>query len=316
MEKVLVITGPTASGKSKLSLELAEYYPIEIISADSMQVYRYMDIGTDKPPIEERQRIPHHLVDIKYPDEPWSVEEFQVLARKAISEIRERGNVPCVVGGTGFYIRALLENYPLYDAPPDWETRKELQRLAQMRGNEAVHAMLRDIDPESWQTLHPNDLKRVIRAIEYYRATGRPISERKHRKLPAPYNALMIGLRWRRQELYERIDNRVEDQFQRGFVEETKRLLEMGYSEDLPSMQGLGYKEICQYLKGLTTLAETKALIKRNTRRFAKRQFTWFSREGGIIWVEMSKDKSWNSAVEEVRRLYEGWISENLPMTE
>jgi len=313
LEKVLVITGPTASGKTRLSLDLAEHYPLEIISADSMQVYRYMDIGTDKPSVEERKRVPHHLIDIKYPDEPWSVEEFQRRAKKAIREIRERNRIPCIVGGTGFYIRAFLRNYPLYDAPPNWELRRRMQRLAQERGKSAVHALLKDVDPESWKSLHPNDIKRVIRALEYYEATGRPISERKNMERSSLYDPLLIGFWWNRQELYERIDERVEEQFKRGFVQETKRLLDMGYSEDLPSMQGLGYKEICDYLKGLSTESETKSLIKRNTRRLAKRQLTWFTKEEGIIWVYRGKDKPWKNTLDEVCLLVDRWISGELP---
>jgi len=313
LEKVLVITGPTASGKTRLSLDLAERYPLEIISADSMQIYRYMDIGTDKPSLEERSKVRHHLIDIKYPDESWSVEEFQRLAKKAIREITARGHIPCIVGGTGFYIRALLRNYPLYDAPPNPELRQKMHQLARERGKPAVHALLREIDPESWKSLHPNDIKRVIRALEYYEATGRPISERKNMNGSSIYVPLLIGFWWNRQELYERIDNRVEEQFRRGFVEETKRLLDMGYSEDLPSMQGLGYKEICDYLKGLSTKSETKSLIKRNTRRLAKRQMTWFAKEEGIIWVDRGKDKPWKKTLNEVCLLVDRWISEKLP---
>lgn len=309
LNKLLVITGPTASGKSRLSMDLAEHYPIEVVSTDSMQIYRYMDIGTDKPSAEDRQRVPHHLIDIKYPDEPWSVEEFQRLAQDAISDIHSRGRLPCVVGGTGLYVRALLQGYPLKDAPPDWTFRVKMRELALRMGNQAVHALLKDVDPEAYSSLHPNDLKRVIRALEYYRATGRPISERKLSSSPPPYDVLMLGILWERNELYERIDTRVEEQFRRGFVDEVRNLLDMGYSEELRSMQGLGYKEICYYLRGLTTLDETKELIKRNTRRFAKRQFTWFSREKGIVWIEAGKDKPWSQTLEEARNVIESWLS-------
>jgi len=266
-----------------------------------------MDIGTDKPSLEERSRIPHHLVGIRYPDERWSVEEFQREASKAIEGIWARNSIPCVTGGTGFYIRALLRNYPLENAPPNLDLRNRLRKMAEEKGNQAVHALLKDTDPESWKSLHPNDLKRVIRAIEYYDATGKPISERKRIQTRSPYDYLMIGIRWPRQELYRRIDNRVDDQFRRGFVEETERLLDMGYSEDLPSLQGLGYKEICYYLRGLLTLEETKNLIKRNTRQFAKRQFTWFAREIGIIWVTMDQDTTWQAGIDRVETLVDQW---------
>ncbi len=308
MTKVLVITGPTASGKSRLALDLAEIYPIEIISADSMQVYRYMDIGTDKATPEQMKQVPHHLVDIKYPDEPWSVSEFQMLAREAVADITSRGRLPCIVGGTGFYIRALLYDFPLRDAPPDQKLRQELKVLAERRGPAVVHEMLKDIDPESYQTLHPNDLKRVIRAIEYYRATNRPISERKYLKKKRIYDSLMLAIQWDRKELYEKIDDRVDEQFERGLVEEVLNLLKMGYSEELNSMQGLGYKEIIWMLKGLATEAETKDILKRNTRRFAKRQFTWFAKEEGIIWLPFGKHKTRSQLIEEARRLIDEWL--------
>ena len=301
--KIVAIVGPTASGKTALALDLASMIPLEVISADSMQIYRGMDVGTDKPSREDMRRVPHHLVDIKYPDEPWSVEEFQTRARAAASEIRMRGALPCVVGGTGLYVRALVRDYPLVEAPPDPDFRREMTELARRRGREAVHAMLREADPVSWRDLHPNDLKRVIRALEYFRATGKPISERRAMTGGQRFSCLMVGLLRDRQELAERIDNRVEVQFDRGFVEEVQRLLSQGYSEDLPSMQGLGYKEICQYLRGLLTLDETKSLIKRNTRRLAKRQMTWFSREEGINWIYAGKDTPWTKTVDAAKRL-------------
>ncbi|MGI6631987.1 MAG: tRNA (adenosine(37)-N6)-dimethylallyltransferase MiaA [Bacillota bacterium] len=293
MSRILVITGPTASGKSGLAMELARFFPLEIISADSMQVYRYMNIGTAKPTQEEMALVRHHLVDVKDPDEPWSVQEFKERASRAIREILDRKHIPCVVGGTGLYVRALLRDYPLRDAPPDLRFRRDMRNLAKKEGNQAVHALLKDRDPESWARLHPNDHKRVVRALEYFRSTGHPISERQKEKADSPYDALKLGLSWNRQDLGERIDNRVEEQFRQGFVEEVMDLRKMGYKSDLASMQGLGYKEIGLFLDGLCTLEETKALIKRNTRRFAKRQFTWFSREEGIIWLERGQDIAW-----------------------
>lgn len=306
--KVLVIAGPTATGKSAMSLDLALRFPIEVISADSMQIYRGMDIGTDKVSLEDRAKVRHHLIDIKDPDEPWSVEEFKTLASRAIEEISERGHLPCVVGGTGLYIRALLRDYPLQDAPPDWGLRREMAELAKVKGNQAVHALLRDIDPVSYRTLHPNDQKRVIRALEYHKATGRPISERLLVKPSSPYDVLWIGISWNRQLLDERIDNRVEDQWRRGFVQEVQNLLAKDYSEDLASMQGLGYKEVCLMLRGLLTPGEAKALIKRNTRRYCKRQVTWFSREEGINWVSAGNDIAWQSTVDAASALCEAWL--------
>ncbi|MGE5578577.1 MAG: tRNA (adenosine(37)-N6)-dimethylallyltransferase MiaA [Bacillota bacterium] len=308
--KVLVIAGPTATGKSAMSLDLAERFPIEVISADSMQVYRGMDIGTDKVSPEDRARVRHHLIDVKDPDEPWSVEEFKSLASRAIEDISERGGLPCVVGGTGLYIRALLRDFPLQDAPPDWDLRQSMAQLAAEKGNQAVHALLRTIDPVSYRTLHPNDQKRVIRALEYHKATGRPISERLLEKPVSPYDSLWIGISWNRQLLDERIDNRVEDQWRRGFVQEVRGLLEKDYSEDLASMQGLGYKEVCLMLQGLLTPDEAKALIKRNTRRYCKRQLTWFSREEGINWVSAGNDIAWRSTVEAASNLCKEWLGE------
>lgn len=299
LQRLLVITGPTASGKSKLAMDIAQEIPLEIISADSMQVYRYMDIGTDKPSAEDRSKVRHHLIDLKYPDEQWTVEEFQRTAEAAIKEISSRGNLPAIVGGTGFYIRALLKGFPLVDAPPNPEFRAKMKELAAERGSKAVHDLLRDKDPWSWEHLHPNDLKRVIRALEYYEAVGQPISARKDKNLSPSYDYLMMGICRERQELYKRIDERAEEQLRRGLIDETRNLLEMGYSKDLSSMNGLCYKESCMYLEGLLTLEETKNLIARNTRRYAKRQLTWFAKEEGIIWIKAGKDRLWDDIVDE-----------------
>ncbi len=301
--EILVITGPTASGKSRLALDLAASIPLEIISADSMQVYRGMDIGTDKPSTEEQSRVAHHLIDIKYPDQEWSVEEFMRLAQRAIKDIQARGRVPCVVGGTGFYIRALLRDYALVDAPPDWEFRRKMQSFARQDGNEALHNLLLDRDPVSWRHLHPQDQKRVIRALEYYEATGKPISSRVGETRAPRYRAAVLGLRWERQELYKKIDTRAEEQFRRGLAEEVAGLLKRGYSEELPSMQGLCYKETCNYLAGLSTLDEAKSLVMRNTRRLAKRQFTWFAKEDGINWIQAGKDRPWDHVVRDAEEM-------------
>ncbi len=303
MRELLVITGPTASGKSRLAMDIAKEVPLEIISADSMQVYRHMDIGTDKPSMEDRKKVRHHLLDLKNPDEQWSVEEFQRFSEAAIDEIRARGNVPAIVGGTGFYIRALLKGFPLVDAPPNLKFRREMQDMATRSGNEAVHDLLRDRDPWSWEHLHPNDLKRVIRALEYYDAVGHPISLRREAKSSRRYEYLMLGLQWERQELYRRIDGRAEEQVRRGLIEEVRGLLQMGYSKELASMNGLCYKESCMFLEGLLTLDETKELIERNTRRYAKRQMTWFAREEGIIWIRAGNDRHWEDTLDEALQM-------------
>ncbi len=305
MNRLLVITGPTASGKSRLAMSLAESLPLEIISADSMQVYRHMDIGTDKPAHQDLQKVRHHLVDIRNPDEQWTVQEFQKEAGSAIDDIRSRDHLPCIVGGTGFYIRALLKGYPLENAPPDQRFRRKMKELARAEGNRALHRLLLKRDSASWRDLHPNDVKRVIRALEYYETTGRPISARKSVHSEPPYDSVILGLQWERHELYERIDTRVEEQFRRGLIGEVEGLLQMGYDEDLPSMRGLCYNEACAYLLGLVTQEEAKRLLKRNTRRFAKRQFTWFAREEGIIWIPAGKDKLWENIVGQAVRLVE-----------
>ncbi len=303
LENLLVIAGPTASGKSRLAMDLAREVPLEIISADSMQVYRHMDIGTDKPSPRDRSLVAHHLLDLKNPDEQWSVQEFQQAAEAAIRDIRARGKIPAVVGGTGFYIRALLRGFPLSDAPPNPEFRREMQELSKQRGNEAVHELLRERDPWSWEHLHPNDLKRVVRALEYHKEVGRPISGRRETTPSYNHEYLMLGLGWDRQELYGRIDMRVDEQFRRGLIKEAEGLLNMGYSMDLASMNGLCYKESCMFLDGLVTGDECKELIRRNTRRYAKRQLTWLSREEGIIWIRGGNDRTWDDTVDEALQI-------------
>lgn len=307
----MVIAGPTASGKSRLALNLAERFPVEIISADSMQIYRGMDIGTDKPSPEERRRVPHHLIDIKDPDEEWSVREFQDRSRRAMEEIYARGRYPMIVGGTGFYIRALLRDFPLDDAGPDPSFREEMRKLAREKGTHYLHSMLEKVDPETAGRVHPNDEKRIIRALEYHRATGKPISHRlKVSRERRALDALLLGLQWPREELRQRIEARVHQQFRRGFVQEVRNLLEKGYSRDLPSMSGLGYREVTDFLYGLTTEDECKRLICRNTARFAKRQFTWFAREPDMNWIRCGGGRPWEDVVGEVERLIEdklGW---------
>jgi tRNA dimethylallyltransferase len=305
-KNIVVITGPTASGKSRLALDLAEFFPVEVISADSMQVYRGMDIGTDKPTPEERLRVPHHLLDIKDPDEDWSVREFQERARRAIDEIVAKGKYPFIVGGTGFYIRALLRGFPLGDAGPDRCFRHEMRKIAREKGTRYLHDTLRQLDPETAEKVHPNDEKRIIRALEYYKTTGKPISSRL-RSLPEDGipEAIVLGLRWPREELRQRIAARVDRQFKRGFVLEVQKLLEKGYSRDLPSMSGLGYREVTDFLYGFATEEECKRLICRNTARFAKRQFTWFAREPDIVWIECGAGRRWEDVVSEARKLLE-----------
>ncbi len=284
-QRIIIILGPTATGKSALAMEAALGLGGEIINADSMQVYRHMDIGTAKPGQEERERIRHHLIDIVDPCEQYTAGRFRMDATRAIEKITERGHLSIVAGGTGLYIRALTEG--LFDGPSgDRSIREELLEEARLRGRKGLHEMLREVDPESARAIHPNNTKRVIRALEVFRLSGRPISAFHREALPdAPlFVALKIGLTMERPLLYERIDRRVEEMIQDGLVEETEGLLKRGYDEKCGAMGGLGYKECLAYLRGHITLEEAIRLIKRNTRHYAKRQMTWFRRDLGIKW--------------------------------
>ncbi|HJV34669.1 tRNA (adenosine(37)-N6)-dimethylallyltransferase MiaA [Geomonas sp.] len=281
--KLLVIVGPTASGKSELALRLAEEIDGEIVNADSMQVYRGMDIGTAKPSAEERARVPHHLLDIVSPDRNFSASDFRLAAAAAIADIAGRGKKAIVVGGTGLYIRALLEG--LVDSPNgDPELRRQFQDLP----GEELLRRLSELDPETASRLHVNDRVRLIRALEVYSQTGRPISSfrSEHAFSGSYYQALKIGMKVERQELYRRIEHRVDRMVESGLVEEVERLLAKGYDREAKAMRSIGYKEIAASLAGEMTLPEAVSLIKRDTRRYAKRQMTWFGKENEIYWLE------------------------------
>ena len=284
---LVILTGPTAVGKTDLSIALAKKIGGEIISADSMQVYRHMDIGSAKIMPEQMDGIPHHLIDILEPSEEFNVVSFQQLAKQAMDGIYERGHVPIVTGGTGFYIQALLYDIDFTDNDEDTALRKRLEEIAQTQGSEALYDRLRQIDPESCETIHANNIKRVIRAIEFYEKTGMKISEhnKTQRQNSSPYNFAYFVLNDEREKLYGRIEARVDAMMEQGLVEEVRRLSAMGCTSRMVSMQGLGYKEILDYLDGHTTLEEAVYLIKRDTRHFAKRQLTWFRRERDTIMV-------------------------------
>ncbi len=283
--KIVVILGPTASGKSRLALELAPLFDAEIVSADSMQVYRFMDIGTAKPSMEDRKRVPHHLIDVVNPDEDYTAARFRKDGAKAIEGIHARNKNILVVGGTGLYIRALTEG--IFEGPEaDMELRRRLIEEAAVKGKRYVHEMLGRVDPVSASRIHPNNLIRTIRALEVYYLSRRPMSEfhREHRFSERPYDVLKIGLNREREVLYRDIDRRVDRMMEAGLVDEVKRLLEMGYSRDLKPLQGLGYKEMLAYIDGRLTLDEALGLVRRNTRHYARRQMTWFRRDGSICW--------------------------------
>ncbi len=288
MEKkpFIVLTGPTAAGKTALSIALAKAVNGSIISADSMQVYKYMDIGSAKIMPEEMDGIKHYLVDEFEPEEEFHVVRFTERAKECLAEIYAEGKIPIIVGGTGFYIQALLYDIDFSKQDADTEYREELEHLAQEKGAEYLHDLLRNVDPESAESIHANNTKRVIRALEFYHLTGTKISEHNEteRQKESPYNFAYFVLTDDRTKLYERIDKRVDIMVEKGLVEEVKKLKEMGYHRGMVSMQGLGYKEILDYLDGKLTFEEAIYIIKRETRHFAKRQLTWFRRESDVIW--------------------------------
>ena len=289
MKKPLIIlTGPTAVGKTELSIRLARLVNGEIISADSMQVYKHMDIGSAKIRQEEMEGVPHHLVDVFEPDEEFHVVRFQECARRCMEEIYGRKRIPILVGGTGFYIQAVLYDIDFTENGGDDSYRKGLEALAKEKGNEVLHQMLREVDAPSAEQIHANNVKRVIRALEYYHETGEPISRHneQERQKESPYNFAYFVLNDRRDRLYAKIDARVDGMLQDGLVEEVRALKEKGYTKDMVSMQGLGYKEILSYLDGECTLEEAVYILKRDTRHFAKRQLTWFRREREVCWVD------------------------------
>lgn len=285
---LVILTGPTAVGKTNLSIALAKAINGEIVSADSMQVYRHMDIGSAKITAEEMAGVPHHLIDVLNPMEAFNVVIFQKLAKEAMAEIYGRGHIPILVGGTGFYIQAVLYDIDFTENDEDVSLRKELEAFAKKEGAEALYDRLKAVDPASCESIHAHNVKRVIRALEFYEKTGQPISahNESQRQNISPYRFAYFVLNDNREEIYRKIDLRVEQMMAAGLVEEVQALREMGCTKDMVSMQGLGYKEILRYLEGEITLEEAVYLIKRDTRHFAKRQLTWFRREKDVIWVE------------------------------
>ncbi|GIP32578.1 tRNA (adenosine(37)-N6)-dimethylallyltransferase MiaA [Paenibacillus sp. J2TS4] len=293
--KLLVLVGPTAVGKTRLSLEIAESFGCEIISGDSMQVYRGMDIGTAKATKDERSRILHHMIDIHDPDYPFSVAEFQDRSRTLIEQISERGRLPFIVGGTGLYIESLCYGFQFSDAGSDEAFREEQLAYLKSKGEQALHDKLRQIDPPTAERLHPNDHRRVIRALEVAHLTGIPMSQHlAGQRKESPYDLCLIGLTMDRQLLYKRIEDRIDQMVEEGLVEEVKGLRLLGYGDDLVSMQGLGYKEITAYLRGELSWEDAIVLLKRNTRRFAKRQLSWFRHMKDIRWVDVSETSNFS----------------------
>jgi tRNA dimethylallyltransferase len=287
---LIAIVGPTAVGKTALSIRLAEALGGEIVSADSRQVYRGMDVGTAKATPEEQARVPHHLIDLVPPDEPLSLAQFQALAYWAIEGITTRGRVPFLVGGTGQYVMAVVEGWNIPRVPPHDDLRRELYQEAEELGAEALHARLAALDPEAAEGIDPRNVRRVVRALEVCLVTGEPISEQQG-KSPPPYRILMVGLSRPRPALYERIDRRVERMFEQGLEAEVRRLLAEGYGFDLPAMSGVGYGQFARYFAEEEDVDEVKQRIKRATRRFVRHQANWFRDDDARIhWFEAEPD--------------------------
>lgn len=284
----VVLTGPTAVGKTELSISLAKAIDGEIISADSMQVYRHMDIGSAKIREEEMDGVPHYLIDVLEPEEDFHVVRFQEMAKAAMDQIYAKGKIPILTGGTGFYIQAVLYDIDFGENEESSRYRHELESLAQEKGGDYLYQLLLKLDPVSAEEIHPNNIKRVIRAIEYFKETGEPISvhNQRERQKESPYNYAYFVLNDLRPKLYERINLRVDKMMEEGLLQEVQMLKNRGCHRDMVSMQGLGYKEMLACLDGLCTLEEAVFILKRDTRHFAKRQITWFKRERDVIWVE------------------------------
>ena len=296
---IVVLTGPTAVGKTELSIQLAKVIGGEIISADSMQVYKHMDVGSAKITPEEMDGVRHYLVDELEPFDEFHVVKFQEYAKKYLNEIYAHGKIPIIAGGTGFYIQALLNDIDFKEQESDSAYRKELEALAEEHGNQYLHDRLKEVDPESAEAIHPNNRKRVIRALEFYQETGRKISEHnaKEQMRTSPYNFAYFVLNDERSHLYKRIDARVDKMIEDGLEAEVRRLKEMGCTKDMVAMQGIGYKEMLSYLDGSYSLEEAVYIIKRETRHFAKRQITWFKRERDVIWLNKNEFDYKNEAI-------------------
>lgn len=286
--RVLVIVGPTAVGKTALSIRLGQSFRGEVISADSRQIYRQMDIGTAKATAEEQAALPHHLLDVVDPDEELTLAHYQRLAYEAIDDIWARGRLPILVGGTGLYVRAVLEGWTIPQVPPNLALRAALHAEAERLGHQALYDRLAAVDPEAACNIDARNVRRVIRAIEVHHETGQPISELQ-KKVPPGYRVLRIGLTMPRERLYQRIDERVDRMMAQGLEAEVRDLVARGYHDDLPSMSGLGYRQIASYLRGEVALEEAIALIKRHTRRFVRQQYNWFRlSDPSIHWIDAS----------------------------
>lgn len=294
---LLAIVGPTATGKTELSVSIAQKLNAEIISADSMLIYRHMDIGTAKPSMEEKKGVQHHMIDIVYPDETYNVSIYSQAVKNLLTNLWQKNTLPILVGGTGLYVQSVIDGYKFSNAGHDQKLRDKLMHECKTMGKAALHEKLKAVDPDTASRLHINNIQRVIRALEVYYLSGIKPSEMTGKE-EGHFNLLMYGLTMNREILYSRIEKRVDEMMAAGLVKEVKSLLERGYSQRLTAMQGLGYKEIIQYLNGELSLEEAISLLKRNTRHFAKRQFTWFRRDKRIKWIDVCNQKTEEAQIE------------------
>jgi tRNA dimethylallyltransferase len=308
---MIAIVGPTAVGKSELALHLVRSFALEIISADSRQVYRYMDIGTSKPSLAERALIPHHIIDIVDPDEDFSLAAYHRLAFDALKAIEQKAKLPLLVGGTGLYVWSLVEGWKIPQVPPDRQMRRWLETRAQQEDDQSLYRELHNIDPVAAAKIDPRNIRRVVRALEIYYATGQPPSQLQRKEEPSS-PVLVIGLTQERSQLYKRIDERADEMIKRGLIEEVEQLLKKGYSPSLPSMSGIGYKQIVQFVRGEMTLPEAVDKMKNETHRLARHQYAWFRlNDGRIRWFGVTDTKGETSIVgmDEIKALIEGFIS-------
>jgi len=311
MKCLVAIVGPTAVGKSELALHLAQYFPVEIIGADSRQVYRYMDIGTNKPSPAERASVPHHVIDVIEPDEDFSLAMYHQLAVEALKAIQQKGKLPLLVGGSGLYVWSLVEGWKIPQVPPDQELRLQLEARAEQESSQSLYQELQDIDPMAAAKINPSNTRRIIRALEIYHTLGQHPSQLQRKEAPG-FPILLIGLTRERSELYRKIDWRVDKMIQMGLVEEVEQLLKKGYSLSLPSMSGIGYKQIGQFLRGEMTLPQAIDKIKYETHRLARHQYAWFRLgDSRIHWFDTSEAEAKASiaTLNKVKGLIEGFIS-------
>lgn len=302
MKDLFILSGPTAVGKTNISIKLAEALNGEIISADSMQIYKQMDIGSAKASKEEMKGIKHHLIDVVEPNEEFSVAEFKKLSSKSIDEIINNKKLPMVVGGTGLYINSLIFNYDFAATYKDEKYREELNKLAEEKGKEYVHSLLKEVDVESYNRLYPNDLKRVVRALEVFKLTGKTITQFNEEQdiYDIPYNVYYFILTMDRTKLYDRINKRVDLMIENGLIEEVVNLKDKGYTSDMQSMKGIGYKEILYYLDGKISLEEAVEMIKKGSRNYAKRQLTWFRKDKRAVWIDKDNFKNEEEIVQKI----------------